>query len=569
MTVFQRWKQLQSRPVILGDIMDLFHKLERLDILQELEKKTGVKFNRDEENGDSAGIMQGETLPDQARHITAFNDNNQNMNVPIQKKSEIYLKQMPDDDGEIRPIGDDIIDDCKKNEMFIPYKREDIEYRHSPDLENGKKDVQIESKVEEVIYTRNLSREISDPSNSKGFLCHDNSQNEYDPIQTEENNLNRSISTCSSNTENNSYDSIPVTRYENKLQSGDENIPPSLQVCNIDNDEDKLNNGENSFAMPEGMTTVAEMVNVHEKVGTNRVSKVKEFDEHLKDLGQHKNVLQKKQSSTISDTDAEELIAKFQGDKFQEKILKNWQTYSDVISQCDPSEPGEVSEKIFCSSEQSALDDNIKICQGHMENFCASTDYVDHSLLDEEANRPKLASLRGEMQSLQKKAEKPLPGQHLCYVSNDNPEYENSFDNNPTGSFQIEWQLSSLPNGDFTAVSIDGETEGIPLEQTSLENHQSEQPLDNAVEEAEFTRRGPSVADQFQANLESDDSQLQTNDTDTNSSNTNLRSDFNHETESSEISTHENMWRTRLFNDTNDPMKSICSFVKLVYDSSL
>jgi hypothetical protein len=504
------WMQIQDKPVTLGDILKIFHSLERLDILLELKQKTGVVFVKEEENGDSAlsnarSVPVGE-LPVQSRKGPVNTDTNPNINVPLEKvpgnsvkvlnleatdmpqmhpgnierpnqenfrplpqsKSDITetFRHMSQNESEITSIADNSIEECKRNKKFLGYRREDIENRRSQDPQNLKDNFQADSKMR--TDQRKISGELASESGIREGLPSPHVSD--DEIDTRENNLNRSVSNCSSSTENNSYDSLPAKIFENNLQSCDEKRPSDSLSCNV-NEEDKPNIDVDYTTSPieENLETDF-MPEMGDK--TENISELKKVDKPVENLAQLKNGLQN------SDEDIEKLQANFSLDNFEQKILRPWQNYSDIISQNDPSESREVSEKK--SSVTGSLD---------------SIATVDHSLCDAEANRPKLASLSGEMRSLEKKAHKAYPGQHQPVGASIDTVSCTDYVDNLTGSFKFDWENSPLQSEDLQTDG-DGELELRQLEQTPVRHNESDalprQPADQQNVEVNITKRGTS-----------------------------------------------------------------------------
>ncbi|XP_060589442.1 uncharacterized protein LOC132744693 [Ruditapes philippinarum] len=504
----ERWIHSQHTPVILGDIMKIFHNLDRLDILHELENKTGVKFVQEEENGDSAisnaSIVPVGELPVQSRKGPVNTDTNPNINVPLEKvpsnsvkvcnleatdmpqihpgnierpnkenlrpipqsKSDITetFRHMSQNESEITSIADDSIEECKRNKKFLGYRREDIENRRSQGPQNLKDNFQADSKMR--TDQRKISGELASESGMREGLPSPHVSN--DEIDTRENNLNRSVSNCSSSTENNSCDSLPDKIFENNLQSCDEKRPSDSLACNV-NEEDKPNIDVDYTTSPieENLETDF-MPEMGDK--TENISELKKVDKPVLNLAQLRNGWQN------SDDDIEKLQTKFSLDNFEQKILRPWQNYSDIISQNDPSESREVSEKKSTGSLDSIAT-------------------VDHSLRDAEANRPKLASLSGEMKSLEKKARKAYPGQHQLVGASIDTVSCMDYVDNPTGSFKFDWEVSPLQSEDLQTDG-DAEQELRHLEQTPVRHHESDallhQPADQQNVEVNITKRGTS-----------------------------------------------------------------------------
>ncbi|XP_045190462.2 dentin sialophosphoprotein-like isoform X2 [Mercenaria mercenaria] len=551
----ERWIGRQSNSVTLRVIMKIFYDLENIHIVHELERKTGVKFDGQEESDVSpeGGTFSqgGAGLSGQERNkvVDGRTRYNPNINMPDEKNSEtdkrvldvaknrhISNRQSPHevcpgntksvqglsstssehDNRNCRQMSQndsaDSIEETKMDnlEKFNGYRKQDI-LRNSWDDAHNQRDVQHVGRDERFkVISKNVTckhtRELPSRRANEGFLIHRTSQDD-DQIKVEKNNLDRSDSSCSSNTENSAYDSMPDSSNVNDLDSGDNKRSVNHHSSNINNTGDEPENAKSAAGSVEKVTKgnskedmIIHNFKVEKTECSERLAEMNAVVDNSENLLHH---------SKHINGDEDVLKAEFSRIAFEEKILRAGQNFSDIISQSDPPESRETSISGISASSSSPAEGKIKM-PSTKPDLNSSENFVDHSLEDDKQAAPEETNYSKEWNSIEnKKAGKKLPGHDISF-SSAGVEINNSFGveiNNGfedlTGSFNIDWNLS---RNEEEAVSMDGETgtRDDKTEQPLLANQLSDQQLDQSShefcnlalqrtgnEEMEVTRRGP------------------------------------------------------------------------------
>ncbi|XP_045190467.2 uncharacterized protein LOC123547428 [Mercenaria mercenaria] len=457
----ERWIPMESNPVTLGVIMEIFHDLRMEYILRELERKTGVKFEGREERDVSPEVgtfsQGGAGLSDQERNkvVDGRTRNNPNINMPTEKISGT----------------DKSVLDVARN-------------RHIPIRQSPNEVCPGNTKIVQELRPTSSGQTNND---SEGFQ-----------IQAETNNLGRSVSNCCSNTENSTYDSMPNSSYMNDLDSGDDKRSVNHHSSNINNTGDEPGNAESPAGSVE---KVAKWISKEDGITHNFKVEKTECSERLAEMNavvdNSENLLHHSKHITGLRTCEWSKM-----DFDEEKILGTGQNISDIISQCDPPDSRESSISGISASSSLPVEGKRKK-PTTKAIFNSIEHYVDHSLEDDKQAAPEETNYSKELNSIEKKAEKKLPGHDISFSSpgveinnSFGVEINNSFED-PTGSFKFDWNLSRNEE----AVSMNGETgtRDDKAEQPLLTNQLLDQQLDQSNltlqhtgnEEMELTRRGP------------------------------------------------------------------------------
>lgn len=525
-------RQAQREKLTLGDIYRVFSELDRVDILEELQETTGVRFTRPETrqnlpDPDRLPQAEGRSIAAVRNEEAVNNKSDPNVNrrndKPITykkldtagEKSAAYKQisvGMPQNHSSIlqpniksidltvkngskineQPTPDSVEDNSQKilydrGERFNGYKPEEIiKTNAGEDPEAGRnKEPEAEKLSTSELYGHLDSREMF---GSSGFKVNESQQNMNDRcLEVCKNDLDRSDSTSSSNTENSTYDSLTGVGEPKDLNSGERD--ESKMENDIDTETKKEEGAENISNRTESEHKSRE-IKTEDELNTTK-SKLNCTDEQSKpseDIVEVDSALECSEyfhhSGSIQNrTDVNSLEAKFYQRMF-EMNLEN-ENISDILS-------GTAS-----SSTMRSLDRNND-AKNRTKVACKSLEnYIDYSLEHDRIDVPKLSIGSQELNSIGRKAAKPLPGDGKLLRTQDS-EGDDIFEENPSGSFVFDWddwEEKPAVSSNGEVVEENKELEGTVRTFQPCDHYgKSDVDLSNQtklkLQVNEFTRRG-------------------------------------------------------------------------------
>lgn len=248
-----------------------------------------------------------------------------------------------------------------------------------------------------------------------------------------ENNLGRSNSSCSSNTDNN--DSLNCQ--PDDLNAGDSEKLELDNISVVETSGEKINMCKGNIG------ECNENVLNH---GNKQLGSVLEPPY----LVNSENYLPLTGSILTPNSTSEQLLDENSVKAEFDKMLLEENLKGDNLSNIWSQHS---SVKGFLLSTKSRHDGS-KQEEGKRTFFMSAENYVDHSLEDNKIEIPKLSICSQDMQSIERKAGKKLPGDEWLLEEKEN-DLNYSYPENSDGSFQIAWALSE---GGET-LSTDGEQE--------------------------------------------------------------------------------------------------------------
>lgn len=406
----------QSNPVTLGNIMHMFHELDRMDILRELEKLTAVRFEvrTDADNVSSMSALR----PPQAiaEDLDQFNNGSKNDNDKINKHAEKHNA------SEVSELGN--------REVRV-------------DVKNGKKRVEVSPRAEYSGHSQE-SVEQSFKTNRNGEIHGNVAQT--DEINLAEtncniqvyNNLDMSTSSSSSNTENSMYDTLPDTS--------------SFKDIEIDQEQKMISVKSNYFGGRDELVGIREEIDNDNRDTVITVKMVEQNEKY--EIVQY-SAVQETKASGIVETDLRQtcdfpkistvsgyssLQADFERRKLEGKLLDVKMNISEMFSQSDQQESED-----FSLSQSIPFRNPLSTGETKANTATLSINHsADQDLEDEIAKRtdiPKLSIGSSDVNSIKRKAAKKFRyygqdcGNHDVLFDNDNREYSDE-------SFQINFDFN-------------------------------------------------------------------------------------------------------------------------------